>query len=311
MLGVCRSTGATVTLAAPDAQSAEEAAGFTAIWPGILGVLAAAIFLWWSWCRIRSVPVRPWRFGTAAGLATFLLAVLAGGIAVEIAMQVFGIESDAAPLRSILILMLAAWGGQLAAAACLPWIRAVVESSDSESSGLPRRGSICPDRRQGRLHAVMVGFIGLMLFWPMTQAAGWLAGLIREAVTGEAPDVLAHDLLRTLSEAGLNTLSITTMVAVILLPAIVEEVLYRGLLQESIRRARLFRGASPWVSIVATSVVFTAAHIGVLDLHGLVGLFVLSLGLGWAYARTGRLTACITMHMVFNAGNIAVGVLWT
>ena len=130
------------------------------------------------------------------------------------------------------------------------------------------------------------------------------------------PNGTGYDDVPTLALLGggdhtTDSLSITTMVAVILLPAIVEEVLYRGLLQESIRRARLFRGASPWVSIVATSVVFTAAHIGVLDLHGLVGLFVLSLGLGWAYARTGRLTACITMHMVFNAGNIAVGVLWT
>jgi len=58
------------------------------------------------------------------------------------------------------------------------------------------------------------------------------------------------------------------------------------------------------------SLVFTAMHVGAVDPHGLAGLFVLSLGFGWVYAKTGRLTASITMHMAFNAGNILLAVPW-
>ena len=97
---------------------------------------------------------------------------------------------------------------------------------------------------------------------------------------------------------------IAVAASVIVFPAVIEEVLYRGLLQESLRRARLFSCGAPWQSIVLASLIFTAMHIGAVDPHGLAGLFVLSLGFGWAYAKTGRLTASIVMHMAFNAGNL-------
>jgi membrane protease YdiL (CAAX protease family) len=40
--------------------------------------------------------------------------------------------------------------------------------------------------------------------------------------------------------------------------------------------------------------------------HALAALFVLSLGFGWVYEKTGRLEAAVTMHALFNAANVAL-----
>jgi membrane protease YdiL (CAAX protease family) len=83
---------------------------------------------------------------------------------------------------------------------------------------------------------------------------------------------------------------------------VLEEVLYRGLLQDAIRRAT----GRPWISITVTSLVFMMMHASIADWHALPPLFVLSLGLGWAYERTGRLATPIIMHAGFNLANLAV-----
>ena len=58
-----------------------------------------------------------------------------------------------------------------------------------------------------------------------------------------------------------------------------------------------------------TSLAFTAAHWNAADWHVLPSLFALSLALGWVYARSGRLLACIALHGAFNAANVALGML--
>ena len=58
--------------------------------------------------------------------------------------------------------------------------------------------------------------------------------------------------------------------------------------------------------MLIVSAFFAVMHIGNSEPHAVAALFVLSLGFGWAYERTGRLTAPIVMHMGFNAGNLAI-----
>ena len=241
---------------------------------------------------------------------TFVLAVLAGAVAASIAGAVTGVEPDLSESpASLLPIMLAAWFGQLAAAASLPLVRSFVEPDHHSGDGrMPRRGSVCPDRRRPRWAAGVLGLVGLALFWPMTLAAATIAGVLWQSLTGNPPSEIAHALLAQLASEGPSAIVVTTAAAVVVLPAVVEEVLYRGLLQESFRRAKLFSSGNPWLSIILASLIFTAMHVGAVEPHALVGLFVLSLGFGWAYARTGRLTASITMHMAFNAGNIILAV---
>ena len=85
---------------------------------------------------------------------------------------------------------------------------------------------------------------------------------------------------------------------------IVEEVVFRvcvqsGLLAWTGRRA---------VSIGATSVLFVLMHIGSAAWYTLPALGVLSIALGIAYERTGRVGVPILIHAGFNAVNVLLAV---
>ena len=51
-------------------------------------------------------------------------------------------------------------------------------------------------------------------------------------------------------------------------------------------------------------------HLTIVEPYALVVLFVLSVGLGWAYEKSGRLTAPVTMHLLFNVANLALAFLF-
>ncbi len=82
--------------------------------------------------------------------------------------------------------------------------------------------------------------------------------------------------------------------------------MYRGILQETLR---LF-GLSRWLAIVATSALFAAMHLTIVEPYAIVPLFVLSVGLGWAYEKSGRLTAPVTMHMLIKVANLTLAFLF-
>jgi membrane protease YdiL (CAAX protease family) len=93
------------------------------------------------------------------------------------------------------------------------------------------------------------------------------------------------------------------LVLLVIGPAILEEVLYRGLLQRGLREWKVLGG---WGAIVATSGIFVFMHAPIVPAYALPPLFILSLGLGWCYEKTGRLLAPMVLHGLFNAGNLAL-----
>ena len=82
-----------------------------------------------------------------------------------------------------------------------------------------------------------------------------------------------------------------------LLPALIEEWMYRGVLWNALRPI-----AGRSITIVSTAVLFAF-------LHGLNGGFILELPprfvmgllLGWLRARTGSLWPCVLAHFLHNA----------
>jgi membrane protease YdiL (CAAX protease family) len=56
--------------------------------------------------------------------------------------------------------------------------------------------------------------------------------------------------------------------------------------------------------IFVSAAVFSAMHLG----HGydFVPLFVLAVGLGYLYRQTHRVTPCIVVHVLLNAGSLAL-----
>ncbi|MEM1424741.1 MAG: CPBP family intramembrane glutamic endopeptidase, partial [Planctomycetota bacterium] len=144
-----------------------------------------------------------------------------------------------------------------------------------------------------------------LLVMPVVVTVSMVSMQIATAIRGAPPDQLGHSTLRVLSSGDGPAWAWWLIVAGVTIGApIVEEVLYRGCVQSAARR---FLPA--WGAIVATSLVFTLIHIGSADARAMPGLFVLALGMGLVYERTGRLLPCVIVHALFNATNVAVAAI--
>jgi membrane protease YdiL (CAAX protease family) len=177
------------------------------------------------------------------------------------------------------------------------------------------------------------GAIAFCLVFPIVLAVGWIAARIASALAGRAPDPMAHETLKQIADPssviGPGALWWWITVAGVTVGApLAEELVYRGFLQTSLRRMlagpassrpdlRLAteHAAPPprspstmrcWIPVLVVASVFTLMHAAVVSPHALVTLFVLALGFGIAYERTGRLVVPIVMHILFNAANVVL-----
>ena len=148
--------------------------------------------------------------------------------------------------------------------------------------------------------AIGVGALAFLFIVPIVNLIGVVAAVITRFVTDAPVEMTAHDTLRMLAEHDIDAAWIVLAGLPVLAAPIIEEVLYRGLIQSAFRQA----GAGPWTSIVITSLMFAIMHWTVAEPHAVVSLFFLSLGFGWAYERTNSLLAPIVLHVLFNALNI-------
>ena len=103
-----------------------------------------------------------------------------------------------------------------------------------------------------------------------------------------------HDILQFLPQASFNWRLMAIFATVIVAP-LAEELFFRGLLQSALRS---YIG-KPWISILISSALFMAVHGPMYQ--DMPSLFVLAVGLGYLYERTGRLLAPMVAHAVFNS----------
>lgn len=136
----------------------------------------------------------------------------------------------------------------------------------------------------------------------------WIVGVAalelatRLAPPGETLDATAHTVLRALA-ADTTPAAWWAMTALVVIGApLLEEVIYRGLLQGAIRRAT----GSRWAAILGASVLFVAVHAGSVEVFAMPVLAVLSVGFGIARERTGSVWPAVVMHALFNAANVLI-----
>lgn len=156
----------------------------------------------------------------------------------------------------------------------------------------------------------LLGLGLLLVVYPFVYVAGDLSlritGALARAGLAQPPEGPAHETLRLLvaDERFGPAWWATTLMVVIAAP-LLEEVIHRGCIQTAFARLT----ERPWTAIILSSAVFSVIHLGAAPPYALPGLFVLSLGLGWAFERTGRIAVPIAMHAGFNALNIVAATL--
>ena len=82
------------------------------------------------------------------------------------------------------------------------------------------------------------------------------------------------------------------IILICVMPAIVEEIGFRGIIQDQFERV-----VSPWVAIIVASAAFSAAHFSVLSAPYLALVGVL---LGWMKWKTGSLYPSMVVHFLHN-----------
>jgi membrane protease YdiL (CAAX protease family) len=150
----------------------------------------------------------------------------------------------------------------------------------------------------------MMAVAAALLLSPVIQAVGLSIGAIEQWFGTSSPTV-GHQTIDVLLKAGAHDVWwwLTIASAVVLAP-IAEEFVYRGLLQQGLKAT----GLGTRTAIVITSFLFANVHWSALTegsrLVGLTTLFILAIGWGMLYERTGRIAAPVLAHAIFNATNL-------
>lgn len=234
----------------------------------------------------------PWRLPASIGVLFYVGSFLLGGVGVSVATRLTSPEAD--PLLASAFTM---WGGVLGMATAgiagaISWRR------------FPRVEDAGPS--VGFRSSMALAVLAAVLVIPLVQASSNAGQFLQTLLSGTQPSHLGHETLRLMASATGGTAWWLMAAAAVLGAPVVEEVIYRGFLQQSARKV----GVGPvWASIMIGG-FFALMHLPALPMDsriaGLSGLFVFGVGLGLLRERTGRLDACILVHMIFNAFNLAL-----
>ena len=139
------------------------------------------------------------------------------------------------------------------------------------------------------MDVVLGAFVGLLLRMALIVTELFTVGYVSSSSSVFA---VPHDFLWIA----------TAVIAPAFVAPVVEELFFRGLVLPAI-------GVN-WIGIVASAIIFSAVHLAYgFNLLTAISTFVVGVVLGVLAARTGRLGASITAHVVYNASLIAVSEL--
>ncbi|MCK6482745.1 MAG: CPBP family intramembrane metalloprotease [Phycisphaerae bacterium] len=142
---------------------------------------------------------------------------------------------------------------------------------------------------------------GYLACWPAVWGVAMLTRTVVQRIAPHVslPEHTAVEYLRspetTRIEVGLVVLGAA------LLAPVMEELLFRGVLQNAAANA----ARSTWAGIVVSALMFGLIHA---ELHHVPALMVFGAVLGYAYVRSGSLWLPVLMHVVFNVKTLVF--LW-
>jgi len=156
----------------------------------------------------------------------------------------------------------------------------------------------------GSRHILTTSLTAFLVFAPSAYVIASLAHIIFIRLGIEIDLDFGHSTLLFFTMAPWDQSIWALFLCTTLGAAVVEEVMYRGLLLPTL--VTFIGGRSMWQAMALTSLIFALMHIGPAQPSAILGLFVLSLGLCWARIKSGGILAPIIIHAIFNAINIAL-----
>lgn len=143
-------------------------------------------------------------------------------------------------------------------------------------------------------------FVILLAIWPLIMVAAMLTLYVGHFIYGPNYQMPRHEGLETITEyPQLLPRIMVTVVAVLVAPWL-EELLFRGLFQTMIRSVLNIKN-SAWLAIAVSSALFVLMHV---DKSHWPALYVLGVGMGYSYEKSGSLFRPIFIHMIFNATSV-------
>lgn len=142
----------------------------------------------------------------------------------------------------------------------------------------------------------------LLAVWPLVYAMLLLTLGVGKLIFGPDFEIAKHDELESLTKYPQWSIRLAVLFMAVIVAPLSEEMLFRGLFQTAFRNL----SQKPWAAVVAASVIFAMAHP---NREHWPALFVLSMGLGYAYEKSGSLVRPIIMHAIFNGTMIAATLL--
>ena len=167
-----------------------------------------------------------------------------------------------------------------------------------EPAGVDTRSAMPTSR------AVVAGLIGLAIVWPWVSLVANIGNLVQSALGGATPPDVAHRTLDALREHVHEPSAWGVALVVVTLTPLTEEVVWRGAVQQALKRL----GIPRLVAIGCTAELFALVPWNAVPdasrLSALPALAMLGFALGWLMERTGRLIAPVVAHAAFNAANL-------
>ena len=169
-----------------------------------------------------------------------------------------------------------------------------------------------------------MGFVNLLAAWPLMMAAITMTVFVAKLISGQEYEMQQHQQLEMITEYPQLPLRIMIVFVAVVIAPLLEEMLFRGFVQTTIRSILDLRfsnfncrfeignrqpaignrqSTSAWPAIAVSSVFFAIMHA---NPGHWPALFVLGVCLGYSYEKSGSLFRPIFIHLFFNASSVAI-----
>jgi len=149
------------------------------------------------------------------------------------------------------------------------------------------------------------GVVAMALAFPIVQAVNIASVFLYEAFSRQRVAEMAHTTLEAMKNSPEDPWVWVQVGAAVVGAPVVEEVLYRVMLQTAVLKLT----GRAWVAVLVSSLIFGLSHVGAVEWYAMPTLMMLGAALGVAYERTKSVGVPIVMHVVFNAVNVGLALM--